>query len=136
MALGYKHPALVLADMASASVKQLMRAAPGLKAGEALAAKRQAAESLMPYFERKLPTAVEVSADEGRPVMIIGNLGMQEAEAGGQALGLDDAIDALVGAEPLSEEDQALSEAENGRPEFSVPTEEGYLSEDKEENDH
>lgn len=122
LSLGFKHPAVVLADIASAEVAQLRRAVPGLKAGEAMTLKVRAAEALMPYFEQKLPTAVELPPNDGRPVLIIGEMAATRRPGSDDAMSLDDAIDASFGVEPLSEEDQALSEAENGRPEFSAPT--------------
>lgn len=125
LGLGFKHPAIVLADIASASVPQLRRQVAGLKAGEALSLKVRAAEALMPYFEQKLPTAIELPPNDRRPVLIIGEMEAPRHPGSGEAMSLDDAVDDLLGVEPLSEQDQALSEAENGRPEFSVPTDEG-----------
>jgi hypothetical protein len=125
LSLGYKDPAIVLADISSASPKQLMKALPGLKAGEALGAKQRAAEKLMEYFYQKQPTAIELPPNDGRPLLAIGEMVLRRHTESGEAMSLDDAIDDAFGIEPLNEEDQALSEAENVRPEFSTPNDEG-----------
>lgn len=104
LAQGYRHPAIVLAELAAADVVELA-AALDCKRLEAADLKRKAATDLLPYFESKMPTAVEIDTGDGIPVLNIGRLVAPPNPETGIAMSVDDV-----------EENQTLSDDEAVRP--------------------
>lgn len=127
LSLGYTHPAIVLADIASADVATLRESAPGLKAGEALNAKIKAADALMPYFEQKLPTAIELPPDAPRPAWVI------EGELAAAAGVDNEAMDLGAALSQVFEENQGVSEDESVRREGEASNGEGQAVGDTDE---
>lgn len=112
LALGYRHPAVVLAELASAEVGDLAKAL-ACKKLEAAELKRKAAIDLLPYFESKMPTTVELPEGELVPVLNIGVMPTRRAAAGDGAMSLLDAFDATI---EESQQDQGLSDPASVRP--------------------
>lgn len=111
LALGYRHPALILADLANVDPKRLREF--GMKPAEAMQLKRQAATDLMPYFESKMPVAVTATDADGLPVFVMGEMTPGGTVIDG-AMGMADPV-----PEPATEDEknQGVTEGATVRPE-------------------
>ena len=76
LSMGYRHPGLNLADLANADPARLASEL-GCKRKEAMELVMKANAELMPYFESKRPTEVEVT-EKGLHVLVIDNGGPVE----------------------------------------------------------
>lgn len=109
LAKGYRHPAIVLAELASAKADVLATALQ-CKRAEAQELIRKSAVDLMPYMEQKMPVAVELPDDAERPMLLIGEVTARRVQAiAAGALGLDDPVEDI-------EPDQGVSDAAAVRP--------------------
>lgn len=108
-ALGYRHPALILADLANIDPARLKEF--GLKPAEALQLKRQSAADLMPYFESKMPVAVQATDGEGLPLFVIGDMG-----AGATIEGVMGMADPVPEPAAEAEQNQGVTDADTVRP--------------------
>jgi len=92
----YKHPAIVLATFASADPKELAREL-SIKVAEAAEIVRKSAVDLMPYFESKMPVAIDLGdADADRPMIIIGTMRAGARSGAPGLMGLDDDVDEMA----------------------------------------
>lgn len=70
MVQGYRDPAEFLASIMTMNTAELARELSCDKA-DALPMQIRAAESLMPYFHQKLPTAIHIKPDDARPMIVM-----------------------------------------------------------------